>query len=258
MIKYSKIYYGKVIHTRFKPKKHHFKYKVFSLLIDLDEIDELNNNIKLFSYNKFNLISFFNKDHGNRDGSNLKEWVKKNLIEKKIKFQKIRIEILCYPRILGYVFNPLSVLYVYNEINELISIFYEVKNTYGEQHTYIFEANNETLLQNKCNKKFYVSPFIEMNCEYKFNVTRPGSTITLIINQNDKEGKLLFASQDGKAIELTNKNLLINYLKHPLMTFKVIAAINYEAFKLWFKKIKIVKKKIKIINKVTFETNEYK
>ena len=97
-----------------------------------------------------------------------------------------------------------------------------------------------------------------MECEYNFSVTKPGSTISTIINQNDAEGKLLFASQDGKALNLTNKNLLINYLKHPLMTFKVIVAIHYEAFKLWFKKVKLVKKKIKVLNKITFETNEYK
>ena len=258
MIKYSKIYKGKVIHTRFKPKKHHFKYQVFSLLIDLDEIHELNNDLKFFSYNKFNLISFFNIDHGNRDGGDLKEWVKGNLIKKNIKFQNIRIQILCYPRILGYVFNPLSVLYVYNEKNELISIFYEVKNTFGEQHTYFFETKDESLIKNKCNKKFYVSPFIEMECEYNFSVTKPGSSISVIINQNDKEGKLLYASQDGIVQDLTNKNLLFNYLKHPLMTFKVIVAIHYEAFKLWFKKVKLVKKKIKISNKITYETNEYK
>ena len=131
MIKYSKIYSGQVIHTRFKPKKHHFKYKVFSLLIDLDEINEIDNNLNFFSYNKFNLISFFDKDHGNRDGSNVKQWLKKNLVKKNIKFNNFRVEILCYPRILGYVFNPLSILYIYNENNELISIFYEVKNTFG-------------------------------------------------------------------------------------------------------------------------------
>tara|TARA_Y100000590_G_scaffold300752_1_gene339108 strand:+ start:2696 stop:3472 length:777 start_codon:yes stop_codon:yes gene_type:complete len=258
MIKYSKIYEGKVIHTRFKPKKHHFKYKVFSLLIDLDEIEELDNNLKLFSYNKLNLISFFNKDHGDRDGGNLKEWVKENLTKKNIKFENIRVEILCYPRIFGYVFNPLSILFIYNEKNELISIFYEVKNTFGEQHTYIFKTNNENLIKNKCSKKFYVSPFIEMDCEYNFSVTKPSDSISVIINQNDKEGKLLYASQDGKVKDLTNKNLIFNYLKHPLMTFKVIVAIHYEAFKLWTKKVKLVKKKIKILNKITFETNEYK
>ena len=258
MIKYSKIYSGQVIHTRFKPKKHNFKYKVFSLLIDLDEIKEINNNLNLFSYNRFNLISFFDKDHGNRDGGNIKEWVRENLIKKNIKFHSLRVEILCYPRILGYVFNPLSILYVYNEKNELISIFYEVKNTFGEQHTYIFETKDQKLIKNKCDKKFYVSPFIDMECEYNFSVTKPGDSISVIINQHDKEGKLLFASQDGKSQNLTFKNLILNYLKHPLMTFKVIVAIHYEAFKLWFKKVKLVKKKIKILNKVTFETNEYK
>jgi len=258
MIKYSRIYSGQVTHTRFKPKKHYFKYKVFSLLIDLDEINKINNNLNFFSYNKFNLISFFDKDHGNRDGSNVKEWVKENLIKKNIKFQNIRVEILCYPRILGYVFNPLSILYVYNEKDALISIFYEVKNTFGEQHTYIFETQDQKIIKNKCDKKFYVSPFIDMECEYNFSVTKPGDSISVIINQNDKEGKLLFASQDGKSQDLTSKNLLLNYLRHPLMTFKVIVAIHYEAFKLWFKKVKLVKKKIKILNKITFETNEYK
>ena len=97
-----------------------------------------------------------------------------------------------------------------------------------------------------------------MECEYNFSVTKPGSSISAIINQNDSEGKLLFASQDGKSLDLTNKNLLINYLKHPLMTFKVIVAIHFEAFKLWIKKVKLVKKKIKNLNKITFETNEYK
>ena len=97
-----------------------------------------------------------------------------------------------------------------------------------------------------------------MECEYNFSVTKPGSSISAIINQNDSEGKLLFASQDGKSLDLTNKNLLINYLKHPLMTFKVIVAIHFEAFKLWIKKVKLVKKKINNLNKITFETNEYK
>ena len=80
----SSIYNGTVIHKRFKPKTHFFKYSVFSLLIDLSELDQLDKNIKFFSFNKFNLISFFEKDHGNRDGNSLISWVKKNLDENKI------------------------------------------------------------------------------------------------------------------------------------------------------------------------------
>ena len=110
----SAIYNGQVIHKRFKPKVHHFKYKVFSLLIDLSELEILDKKVNFFSFNKFNLISFHEKDHGERDGSSLKLWVKKNLEKNNIQHKDIKIKILCYPRIFGFVFNPLSVFYVYN------------------------------------------------------------------------------------------------------------------------------------------------
>ena len=139
MIKNSSIYTGTVIHKRFKPKVHSFNYKVFSLLIDLSEFEILDKNLKLFSYNRFNLISFFNKDHGPRDGSSLKNWVIENLKKNNLEFNDIQIKLLCYPRILGYVFNPLSVFYVFDKKQKLISVLYEVKNTFGEQHTYIFK-----------------------------------------------------------------------------------------------------------------------
>ena len=113
----SSIYNGTVIHKRFKPKIHFFKYKVFSLLIDLSELNILDKKINFFSYNKFNLISFFDKDHGERNGSSLVEWVKKNLKENKINTENIKIKLLCYPRILGYVFNPLSVFYKFCSCN---------------------------------------------------------------------------------------------------------------------------------------------
>ena len=254
MIKNSKIYTGKVIHKRFKPKEHYFKYNVFSLLIDLNELEEINKYINFFSYNKFNIISFYDKDHGDRDGSSIKLWVKKNLRNIGIMTEDISIKLLCYPRIFGYVFNPLSTYFIYNKHSELISIFYEVKNTFGEQHTYIFKAQDEKTVQNKCKKKFYVSPFIEMDCEYHFKTLNPREQLSVVINQNDKDGKLLFASQDGISKDLNNKNLILSYLTHPLMTFKIIGAIHYEAFKLWAKRIKLISKKIKLKNNITIES----
>ena len=254
MIKNSKIYTGKVIHKRFKPKEHYFKYNVFSLLIDLNELEEINKYIKFFSYNKFNIISFYDKDHGDRDGSSIKLWVKKNLRNIGIMTEDISIKLLCYPRIFGYVFNPLSTYFIYNKRSELISIFYEVKNTFGEQHTYIFKAQDEKTVQNKCKKKFYVSPFIEMDCEYHFKTLNPREQLSVVINQNDKDGKLLFASQDGISQDFNNKNLILSYLTHPLMTFKIIGAIHYEAFKLWAKRIKLIAKKIKLKNNITIES----
>ena len=249
----SSIYNGTVIHKRFKPKIHFFKYRVFSLLIDLSELKILDQKISFFSYNSFNLISFFDKDHGDRDGSSLIEWVKKNLKENKIISENIKIKLLCYPRIFGYVFNPLSVFYVYDKNEELISILYEVKNTFGEQHTYIFKVENNNLLQHNCEKKFHVSPFIEMDCNYFFRILKPTEKISVIIDQYQSNEKILYASQDGIRRDFTSSELIRSYLKHPLMTFKIIIAIHFEAFKLWTKGIKYIKKKLKIKNNITFE-----
>ena len=250
----SFIYNGTVIHKRFKPKMHFFKYDVFSLLIDLAELKILDKKIKFFSYNRFNLISFFEKDHGDRDGSSLEDWVKRNLDQNNIVYKNIKIKLLCYPRILGYVFNPLSVFYIYNEDENLISILYEVKNTFGEQHTYIFRVEKDSnLIQNNCSKKFHVSPFIEMDCNYFFRLLKPGNKISVIIDQYDSQDKILYASQDGVRTDFNTKYLLKSYLKHPIMTFKIILAIHYEAFKLWTKGIKFVKKKIKIKNNLSIE-----
>ena len=250
----SSIYNGAVIHKRFKPKKHFFKYNVFSLLIDLSELEDLDKRIKFFSFNKFNLVSFYEKDHGHRDGSSLVEWIKKNLNENDISAKDIKIKLLCYPRIFGYVFNPLSVFFIYDSNEKLISILYEVKNTFGEQHTYIFKVKDDAnLFQHNCSKKFHVSPFIEMNCNYFFRILKPGEKISVIIDQYQTDEKILYASQDGKRVDFTSKELLKSYLKHPLMTFKIISAIHYEAFKLWTKGIKFIKKKLKIKNNITFE-----
>ena len=254
MIKNSFIYSGNVVHKRFKPKVHYFKYKVFSLLIDLSEIESMEKNLKIFSFNKFNIISFYNKDHGARDGSSIKDWVINNLKKNNIDTNDIKIKLLCYPRIFGYVFNPLSVFYIYDKNLNLISILYEVKNTFGEQHTYIFKTGiRHNLLKHMCKKKFHVSPFIEMNCIYFFRILKPGNKISVIIDQNDEDGKILYASQDGIKSELTNVNLIKSYLKHPLMTFKIILAIHFEAFRIWTKGIKFIKKKIKIKNNITIE-----
>jgi DUF1365 family protein len=249
----SSIYNGTVIHKRFKPKIHFFKYKVFSLLIDLSELNTLEKKISFFSYNRFNLVSFFDKDHGSRDGSSLIEWVKKNLQANRINSDEIKVRLLCYPRILGYVFNPLSVFYVYDKRDNLVSVLYEVKNTFGEQHTYIFKVENGQLLKHNCPKKFHVSPFIEMNCDYFFKILKPSEKISVVINQYQVNEKILYASQDGTRVDFTSSELIKSYLKHPLMTFKIISAIHFEAFKLWVKGIKFFKKKLKIKNNITFE-----
>ena len=250
----SCIYSGFVTHRRFKPKRHFFTYKTFSLLIDLYEIKNLEKKIKFFSYNKFNILSFYDLDHGPRDGTSLINWVKNTLAEAKINIGTGTIKLLCYPRFFGYVFNPLSIFYCYDDNSDLKAILYEVKNTFNEQHTYVFPASTSSnLILHKCHKKFYVSPFMEMKTFYNFRLLKPGKILNVFIKQSDHEGTLLTACQAGKRIEISGKNLFNEFFTHPLMSFKVIAAIHFEAFRLWVKGVKYVERKIKIKNNLSIE-----
>ena len=248
----SCIYNGEVTHTRFKPVKHFLKYDTFSFLIDLDEIDQLNRNNLIFSYNKFNIFSFYDKDHGQRNGEPLKKWVLNKLKKFKLNFKIDKIKLLCYPRIFGYVFNPLSIFYCYQN-NSLKAIFYEVKNTFNEQHTYIFKTKNNGKLKQNCKKKFYVSPFMDMNTFYDFKLVNPKQKLFVSIKQKDKKGLVLVAIQKGKRKEFTFIQLLINFFKYPLMTLKIILAIHFEAFLLW-KKGAIYRSRLKKIkNNFSYE-----
>ncbi len=248
----SCIYNGEVNHTRFKPVKHFLNYKTFSLFIDLDEIEQLDKSISIFSHNKFNIFSFYNKDHGDRDGNCLKKWVISNLKKYKIEGNISKIKILCYPRIFGYVFNPLSIFYCY-ENNKLKSIFYEVKNTFNEQHTYIFKIKDGEEIKQKCKKKFYVSPFMDMETFYNFKLIDPNQRLSVMIKQTDAEGTVLTATQTGDKKEFNFKQLLINFFRYPLMTLKIISSIHFEALLLWKKGAIYRKRDKKVFNNLSYE-----
>ena len=151
-------------------------------MIDLDEISQLSASIGIFSHNKFNIFSFYDKDHGDRDGTSLKDWAFSNLKKFNIKQNISKIKILCYPRIFGYVFNPLSIIFCY-EKDKLKVVFYEVKNTFNEQHTYIFKTKDQEAITQKCKKKFYVSPFMDMETYYNFTLLNPDNKLSILIKQ---------------------------------------------------------------------------
>ena len=252
----SCIYTGFVTHRRFTPLRHFFSYKTFSILFDLDELDELNKKINFFSLNSFNLFSFYNEDHGERNGSDLKDWVNKSLKKYNISLDISKIKLLCFPRIFGYVFNPLSVFYCY-EGDKLKVILYEVKNTFNEQHTYIFLVDeNAKIISQNCNKKFYVSPFIEMEARYKFFNKMEKDKININIELFDKNNKkVITASQYGKFINFNSKNMLKFIYFNPLLGFKVMLGILYEAVKIVFKGGKYVPRIKKLNDTVSFEGN---
>ena len=250
----SCIYNGIVTHHRFKPVKHSLKYNTFSLLVDLDELQKLNSDVKIFSFNKFNLFSFYNKDHGPRDGSSLKEWVLKNLKKFNISGNISKIKLLCYPRIFGYVFNPLSIFYCYDS-EKLRAIFYEVKNTFNEQHTYIFKIKENEEIAQKCKKKFYVSPFMDMETYYNFKLLNPNDRLSVYIKQTDSIGTILTATQTGEKKDFSFKQLIFNFFKYPLMTIKIISSIHFEALLLWKKGAIYRKRDKKIKNNLSYEKN---
>ncbi len=248
----SFIYNGIVVHRRFRPVNHLLEYKTFSILIDLDEIKILDKSTSLFSYNKFNIYSFYDKDHGERNGKPLKEWVLNICKKLNLEVDINKVKLLCYPRIFGYVFNPLSIFFCYHNDN-LKAVFYEVKNTFNEQHTYIFKANNNKRIVQKCKKKFYVSPFMDMNTIYNFEIINPDKKLSISIKQTDNFGIILSAIQTGSRKLFTSTQLIINFFKYPLMTAKIIIGIHFEALLLWKKGAKYRKRDKKIKNNYSLE-----
>ena len=252
----TKIIVSSIVHKRYGKIEHFFKYKVPSLFIDLDELEIIQLKSKIFSINSFNVFSFNEKDHGYRDERSIKEFIIEMLQKYDVNYKNLKTKILCFPRIFGYVFNPLSIIYCYYE-DRLISIFYEVKNTSNEQHTYIFaKGNNKNLkaLHHECQKNFYVSPFIGMKGRYLFTNKLTNNYINIIIDLYDNNNKkLLMASQSGKFIDLKVSKLLKYNLLNPLFGFKIISAILFEAIIIFFKGGKYYARKKKPKDTISFE-----
>ena len=248
----SSLYIGKVFHGRHIPFSHKFTYRVFSMLLDLDELSDLSKKLKFFSFNQWNILSFHNKDHAARDGSDIRPWIEAAAEKKNIDIANGKIYVLCFPRLWGYVFNPISVYFCHNEKGELKAILYQVKNTFGEQHGYLLPLEKEgSKISQATDKLFYVSPFIQMDCKYEFRVSPPEENFDIGIHQFIEDGKILTATWSGKQKELTDKNILKTILCFPLMTFKVILGIHYEAFHLWRKGATFYHRKPKEIEDVT-------
>ncbi|MGB0732962.1 MAG: DUF1365 domain-containing protein [Pontibacterium sp.] len=238
----SGLYFGQVLHHRMHPTKHRFVYKVFSACLDLDELVPLN-KLKLFSVNRFNVFSFHEKDHCNGQGD-LAAHIRGLLIDKGFEHATAQIKLLCYPRVLGYVFNPLSVYFCYSKQNKLEVILYEVTNTFGGRHIYLLPAQKtEAITRHRCSKSFFVSPFMPMDTDYHFRILPPANKVSVAIRQVQQANNqpILHALFSGEHQPLNDKTLLNAFLKYPLMTIKVIAGIHWEALHLWRKKVGLLK-----------------
>jgi DUF1365 family protein len=233
------LYLGEVMHARLKPMGHRFSYRVMSLLVDLDRLGEADRQSPLFGVNRAALYSFHETDHGQRDGSALRGYAQSCAAEHGIDLTGGRVLLLCYPRLFGFTFNPLSVYFSYRADGELALIIYEVRNTFGDIHAYVLPVQpgeiSDAGIRQQQEKLFYVSPFIAMAMRYHFRVSPPGARIRLRILETDREGPLLAATFNGRRESLNTAALLRAFFALPLVTLKIVAAIHWEALRLWLK-----------------------
>ncbi len=232
------IYSGNVMHRRVAPLHYRFSYPVFSLLLDIDQVHALSVRSRLFSHNRFNLFAFHDRDHGPGDGTPLRPWLESHLRKHAIDLEGGRISLLCFPRLLGYAFNPLSIWYCWHRDGRLRAVLCEVRNTFGERHGYLLHDHGRALswpvraTRGKC---FHVSPFLPMGLDYRFRLSRPGKKLGIAIHCLEEGALRMAAAQVATARPFGDLNLLRTFLRLPLMTFKIVAMIHWQALKLFLR-----------------------
>jgi len=240
----SCIYKGLVKHQRFLPRLHEFSYSLFMMYIDLDELDTLFNGSKFWSIERSNLAAFKRIDHHGNADTPLKDSIRELVLQKTGKHSKGPIRLLTHFRYFGYVFNPLSLFFCYDEKDEKVEfVVAEVMNTpWREQHCYVLSNIDSATekFQFSHQKEFHVSPFMDLDMRYDWNIRFPGHNLNVQLSNWKNEKKLFDAVIGMKKIEINNKNLKNVLLNFPLMTVKVTASIYFEAFKLWMKRIQYV------------------
>ncbi len=247
MIADAAIYAGHVVHKRLRPKPHALRYRVFSLLLDVAAIDDVARRVTLFSRNRFNVFSFYDKDHGPGDGTPADEVARRCLMDASRPHEGRRILLLSYPRIFGYVFNPLSVFYVYAPDGMLETLIYEVNNTFGERTSYVLAAGAESpshVYAQSCEKRMYVSPFAAGGGGYSFRITDPGNDALVAVLLRDRDGALIKTHTKGTREALSNARILALLVRYPLLTLKIMSAIHIEALKLWLKGVPLTERHI--------------
>ena len=235
----SGLYVGVVTHQRRRPRKHALKYRVFMLLLDLDEVEGLTRRLRLLTRGRFGLASFRTEDHGDRSGRPLRAQVEAELVEAGLPTGG-PIRLLTMPRVLGHGFNPLSVIFCHAPGGALQAIWYEVSNTFGDRHVYLLPVEGPGRpVRQTTDKRLYVSPFMDMGLTYRFSIVPPegceGEQVGLNISVDDDEGPMLTAAFTGRRRPLTDGQLLRAWITHPLLTLKVVAGIHWEALFIFLK-----------------------
>jgi hypothetical protein len=235
MMPAASLYVGQTVHQRLAPRPHRFSYGVFQLLLDIDRLDQAFAGLRLIRKGRFGVFAFAERDHGARVDGPLRPWVETQLAAAGVAASAARIRLLCFPRILGFVFNPLSIFFVEASDGRLEAVIYEVNNTFGQTHAYVVPAGGGASERQRADKAFYVSPFFRVEGEYAFHLDAPIERFRLTIVKRIGGQADFTASLCARRQALTDGRLLSLSFTMPLMSLKVVAAIHWEAFRLWIK-----------------------
>lgn len=239
----SSIYVCKVAHNRILPKKHAFSYGLFTFCIDLDEINLLEKNFFFFSKEKWNLFSFYRRDHfeyGEKDfKSGIIQYAKENGCSSEIE----KVFLITHLRMFGYTFNPVCFYYLYDKEMNPVCALVEVHNTFGEMKPFVaLNSNGDYRFYLRTTKHFYVSPFFELDTEFEFKLNPPNEKLNIHIDDYKAGDKVFLSAYTGNRKEFSDKNLVIYFIKYPFVTLKVILMIHWHAFLLYLKKIPFIRK----------------
>ena len=237
----SCIYECTVMHHRLAPREHHFEHGIFMFYLDLDELDEVDSRLHLFSCNRANVYAFRDRDHLPAGGATLKANVVEYLKEQGVDWDsRGRIKLLTLPRVLGYLFNPVSFYFCFDAAGQPVCAIAEVGNTFGEMKLYLLERPTESggeTFRRVVPKHFYVSPFSSLEWNFDFQLRPPGETMLQHVDDRDGAARVLVTTLTGKRAGLTNRNLYWFTLKYPLVTMKVIFLIHWQALQLYWKRV---------------------
>jgi uncharacterized protein len=229
------LFRGRTVHARFGAVTHTLAYDIFQLLVDVDNVERSFAGLKWLKYNRFAPLAFYDRDHGDRSGASLRAWVETRLAEAKVDIDGGPIRLLTFPRVLGFVFNPISVFFAYTRNGDLKGVIYEVNNTFGETHSYVAPACNEAIEHHQAAKVFHVSPFFDVSGRYAFTLRAPQDSISLVIDKYKDKIRDHVATLKARRLPLTDSALARAFFTIPLLTLKVVGAIYFEALKLLFK-----------------------
>ena len=245
--------FGEVRHARLRPALNAFTYRVYFIRLPLRALGRQAFASRLMSRNRFNLLSFHDADHG--DGRQpLSDWIDALLRREGIADADGEIWLQTFPRVLGYVFNPVSFWFCHRADGELRAILCEVSNTFGERHCYLLDTGAAMRygIELQARKIFHVSPFCEIKGVYRFRFMhaereidgRPTEQVVARINYEDEDGPLLLTSVAGSTKPLSDAAVLKAFFTYPLMTFGVIVRIHWQALRLWCKRVPFFRKPV--------------